>query len=314
MTAPATTEDALDALDAFDPTAMATLEDPVAAAVRGDPHVAAHLDQSTATGTEAARRAIAQVRLDAVPEAERAAAPYVAAFAKLDEERRTGQLYQRFGAHDLAQRFFETERDAIRRDMATAVRDAVDKVRERLDKVEASVQTAATEGPPPALTPEQSRAMTDLLTLLPHLSPAERIAQFEEQLAAAARDPARRSALRHLLPLLRSMAEDKATFARSSDLGTRLYVATRRAEVLTSDWRHAAAKAMARYSGVLRYELGVIESSVAEHGIWAASSSARIERSDGRGMLRVAIAPEREAPQVADWTRRAAGWKRAADS
>lgn len=313
MTAPATTKDALDALDAFDPTAMATLEDPVAAAVRGDPHVAAHLDQSAATGTEATRRAIAQVRLDAVPEAERAAAPYVAVLAKLDEERRTGHLYQRFGAHDLAQRFFETERDAIRRDMAAAVRDAMDKVRERLNNVEASVQTAATEGPPPVLTPEQSRAMTDLLTLLPHLSPAERLAQLDEQVAAAAREPARRGALRHLLPLLRSMAEDKAAFARASDLGTRLYVAARRAEALTTDWRHAAAKAMARYAGVLRYELGVIESAVGEHGTWSDAPASRRTLSGGSS-LRVAIAPDREAPAAADWNRRATGWKRAAES
>ena len=309
----ALTEDALNQLDAFDPTAMATLEDPVVAAVRGDPHVAAHLDQSAATGTETARRAIAQVRIDAVPEAERAAAPHAARLAALDEERRTGRLYERFGAHDLAQLYVEAERDAIRRDMAEAVRHAVDKVRERLGNVEASVQTAAAEGPPPTLTVDQSRAMTDLLTLLPQLSPAELLAQLEDQVAAAAREPARRGALRHVLPLLRSMAEDKTSFARASDLGMRLYVAARRAEALTTDWRHAAAKSMARYAGVLRHELGVIESAVAEHGTWGASSSARTERSDGRGMLRVAVAPERGAAEL-DWSRRAAGWKRAAES
>lgn len=312
MTAPAVTaDDALDMLDAFDPTAMATMADSVAAAVREDPRVAAHLDQATATGTAAARQAIATVRAEAVPAADKAAAPYLKHLAKLDEERRTGALYVRFGAQDLADRFYQTERDGIKKDMAVGVKDAVDKVRVALDKVEASVQASAAEGPPPPLTFEQSRAMTDLLALLPHLSPTERLAQFESQVAAAAADQSRRPALRHLLPLLRSMAEDKAAFARSTDLGTRLHVVTRRAEALTRDWRHAALAAFARYAGVLRYELGVIEAAVGEHGSWNESPAARRVTNSGRA-LRVAVAPEADEPSVVDWKRRAANWKNAA--
>jgi len=293
VTGPAITTDPLDALDAPDPFAGAGVPDPVGAAVLSDPVVADHVARATAAGIEAARAALSRLRIEAVPAAENAAAPYLKVRADLDATFKDGKLHERYGA-DLAQRAYDVEKANIDRDRAAAVKDAVAALHERLDAVAATIAAeAARADEPAALTPDQSRAMTDVLTLLPHLSNAEKIAQLEAVVAAATAAPTaeRRAGLRHVLPLLRSLAT-KPEFARTTDDdGVRLYVLAQRAAALTRDYRHYAADAIRRYAGALSYELGLVEAAVVEHGTWQGSHAANRQTLDGRPLLRVAIAP-----------------------
>jgi len=304
VTGPAITTDPLDALDAPDPFAGAGVPDPVGAAVLSDPVVADHVARATAAGIEAARAALSRLRIEAVPAAENAAAPYLKVRADLDATFKDGKLHERYGA-DLAQRAYDVEKANIDRDRAAAVKDAVAALHERLDAVAATIAAeAARADEPAALTPDQSRAMTDVLTLLPHLSNAEKIAQLEAVVAAATAAPTaeRRAGLRHVLPLLRSLAA-KPEFARTTDDGVRLYVLAQRAAALTRDYRHYAADAIRRYAGAFSYELGLVEAAVTEHGMWHGSRAANRQTLDGRPLLRVAIAPPaKDAPSR--WSKR----------
>jgi hypothetical protein len=302
VTAPNVTlpPDPLDALDAGDPFAGAGVPDPIGAAVFNDPVVAGHVATMTAAGIEAARGALSRLRIEAVSAAENAAAPYVKLRADADLAFKSGRYHERFGNDGaLAQRAYDVEKAGIDRDRAAAVKDAVTGLRERLATVVSTIATeAARADEPAALTPEQSRAMTDVLTLLPHLSVTEQLAQLEAVVATATAAPTaeRRAGLRHVLPLLRSLAE-RPEFARTTDAGVRLYVVAQRAAALTRDHRYYAAEAMRRYAGAFEYELGLVEAAVVEHGAWHGSHAANRQTLDGRGVLRVAIAPPaKDAP------------------
>lgn len=296
---PTLTQDTLDLLDQPDPFSLAnTTPDPVAAAALSDPVVRDHVAQTTVAGIEAARAALSQLRLEAIPAAEAAAAPFGKLLAENDEHFKSGALHARFSNDGaMAQKFHETERAALVRDRAAAVKDAVTALRERLDGIETTIVGEATKADAPvALTEAQSRGMTDLLALLPHLSAAERIALLEGAVTAATTDATRRPILRHVLPLLRSLAE-RPEFARATNAGVSLYVLTQRAMALTRDYRHYAAAAIGRYVGAFSYELGLIESAVVEHGTWGASRPAGFVADGGRGILRVAIAsPMKDEP------------------
>lgn len=295
MTVPVPTPalDGLDEVDAMFAAADTVRGTPGAldAAVRADAVVAEHITQASERGTLDARQLILPLRTGVLPAAEAAAAPYVNRLRENADALRSGELERRFGSGDLARKVHDADEARLRAEMRNAVRGALVPLRARLDELERNYEgivAAADELPVP--TSAALDAVKVLLGLLPNLSPAISVAELERAVGAAARDAGARGNLRYLLPVTRSLAE-RPEYAETTDAGIGLRVVIRRAEALARDRRHVGAAAFGRYAGRLRYELGLVESTVAAHGTWAGSHDAAVTDSHGGGALKAIIVP-----------------------
>jgi hypothetical protein len=278
---------------------VAIANDSVGAATLADPDVRAHVVATHARGRAAARAAIQDLRVAAVPAAVAAAAPFAKLLAANEERFRSGELARRFGGDaSLAQRAYEVEREGLRHDRTAAIADAIEGLGERLTRIEATAQAAAAgAGELPVPTAGAVEALKVLIDVLPVLAPTVAVDELTRAVNVAARDAGARGNLRYLTPILRSLIE-RPEYGEATQVGADLRLVLRRAEALGRAAEHVTAAYLGRYAARLRHEFGVVARVVGEHGAWKEH-----EGTEGNRALGAVIPPPPvpdEPPPVPD--------------
>lgn len=221
MTAPAAVEPAppVDPLDRYD--AYARLGDtpmphpPVGTLA---PALQARLDELEALAGARARHHVQPLQRAIPQQLAAAIAPAVARLGPILEQQRQVEASNDFspgaaGARWLLARQADGVRAELRRALAPAV-TAAEAALDAEDRRQAAIHAA--DGDVPALDGPGRAALGDLLDVLPHLDGAERVARLEALVAQTLREaatPAARAFLRHVAPVVRTLARgaDPAT-------------------------------------------------------------------------------------------------------
>ncbi len=244
----------LDLHDAFAPPADASLPPPPLGALRGPLQDA--LTERDAQGLALARHFVRPLQQAIPPKLAAALAPVAQALAPVLARRRQIDPTDHSRGAEAGRWLLDRDLEGIRVQVAPALEPALAAAEQAFAAVEGRADAIlAAAQDVPALDPPGRAALGDLLAVLPHLDGAERIARLEALIAPALRapmTPAARGFLRHVTPIVRSLARGvDPTRDDGIRLGALLFAAARASESPEA----VAARRVKTYVELARFEL-----------------------------------------------------------